>query len=775
MDDNIYNGLSKQEVEYRLNNGMSNNEKVTYTRSIKTIVLTNIFTLFNFINIGLLALVLTTGSFQNGLFAFVIIVNTIISIFQEIKAKMILDKLKIATQEKVKVKRDGEIIEITPDKIVIDDLLYLAAGDQVVVDSIIVKSSMCEVDEGVITGESDPIIKRKDDKLISGAIIVSGNCYAKVVSIGNNNYASNLIREASTIEENDSYLKRSVNKILKIVTYLIVPVGILLFISQYFWSGQTYKEAILSTVAGIIGMIPEGLVLLTSLALTVGVIKMARKKVIIQKLSGIELLSCVDVLCLDKTGTITDGSMEVVDVISITNKDINNIVYNMLPDKLVNATDIAMSKYFTSGDKLNVIKELPFSSYRKYSAKTFKTGTYYLGALEYITKEKTNKYDKYLTKYIDMGYRIITLAHSKKEIDKEVNSDVKVIGFIIIKDNIRQNAKETLEYFRKQEVDIKIISGDNPVTVSNIMKGLDFPDYDKYIEGSSLPEDYLELVKIVNNYTIFGRCTPKQKQNIIKALKENKTVGMIGDGVNDILALKESDCGIALASGISAARSVSEVVLTTSDFSVLPLIVSEGRRVVNNIERVSSMYLIKTTYSFILSILVILLSHEYPFYPIQLSLISSICVGVPSFFLALEANDTKVKGGFVIKVFRNALPSGICVFINIFFIIMITSLSNISYDDVRIIVVTLTGFINLRLLYNLSKPFNFRRQVLLVGCTITFFELLILLPSLFLVTRFNFINIIVILLMIIADIYIIDFLENMYDKTFRRSKYNEKK
>ena len=771
----MYDGLTKQEVEYRINNNLVNNEKTKYTRSTKAIILTNVFTLFNFINIGLLVLVLTTGSLQNGLFAFIIIINTVIAIIQEIKAKIILDNLKIATQEKVKVKRDGKTIEVLKTEIVIDDILVLSSGDQVVVDSIILKSSNLEVDESIITGESDPILKEKDDKLLSGAVVISGNCLAKVISIGKDNYEHKLIKEASNIEKQDSYLMKSVNKILKIVTFLIIPVGLLLFVSQYFYSGQSYKEAILSSVAGVIGMIPEGLVLLTSLALTVGVIKMAKRKVIIQKLSGIEMLSCVDVLCLDKTGTITDGSMEVVDTVNLTDDNIEEIMFNMVSDKLVNATAIAISKKFVKGNVYNTKKVIPFSSYRKYSAKVFDKYTYILGALEYITKENISKYDKYLSKYIEKGYRILSLCKSKKEMNNEIPSDVKVIAFIIIKDNVRLNAKETLDYFRNQDVDIKIISGDNPRTVSNIMKGLEFSNYDKYIEGNSLPDDYNELIKIVNNYTIFGRCTPKQKQNIIKALKEKNTVGMIGDGVNDILALKESDCGIALATGISAARSVSEVVLTTEDFSVLPKIVDEGRRVVNNIERVSSMFLVKTIYSFVLSILVVILSCTYPFYPIQLSLIGSICVGVPSFFLALEPNYNKVTGNFMVKVFRNALPSGICVSLNIFFLIMITNILNINYDSVRIIAVSLTGYINLRLLYNICKPLNLQRQILLIGCFITFFELLVLLPNLFLVDKYSIVNIIIIVTICVANNYIISFLEEMYDKLFKRSKYAKEK
>lgn len=754
-------GLNQDQVNYRKNNNLINNEEIKYSNSTKKIVLTNIVTLFNILNIILLILVLTTGSLQNTLFMASIIFNTLIAIYQEIKARNILDKLTIFNQEKVKVKRNGKIIEINKKELVVDDLMYLTSGDNVVLDCLIEEASNCEVDESVITGESDAVSKKKKDKLISGSVIISGNAYAKVLSVGQNNYASNLIKEASTIKDNTSYLMNSINKILKIVTILIIPTGVMLFITQYFHSNQTYSSAILSTVAGIIGMIPEGLVLLTSIALTIGVIKMSKKNVIIQKLSGIEMLSCVDVLCLDKTGTITDGTMEVVDVIKL-NKDYNieEIIGNMITKDANNMTDIALKKKFNILNTMNIKKRIPFSSKRKCSKIICEKEIFSLGALEFITNENIEKYNKYLEKYIEKGYRIITLATSK-ELD---SNESKVLSFIIIKDNIRKNAKETLEYFKKQEVKIKIISGDSPATVSSILRQLEFNDYDKYISGNDLPNDYNELKKVVNNYTIYGRVTPYQKQMIIKALKETNTVGMIGDGVNDILALKEADCGIALASGISAAKSVSEVVLTSPDFSVLPEIVNEGRRVVNNIERVASMYLIKTIYSFILSILSIIISHEYPFYPIQLSLISSVCVGIPSFFLALEPNYKKVKKGFIKKVFRNALPSGIVVFANIFFIIMFCSIFQKDFTNYRIIVVTVTGLVTLRLLYNICKPLNTLRKILLIFCSLIFFIALIAYPTLFLVTKYNILNIIFIIILSFCDIYVIDFFEEMYDK-----------
>lgn len=749
-------GLNRQEVEYRENNGLSNEEKVKYTRTTKQIILSNTITLFNILNISLVVLVLTTGSLQNALFAGTMIFNTIIAIYQEFKSKRILEKLKVTEQDTVTVIREGKKEEIPKEKIVIDDIIYLSSGDSALVDMEVIKSSSLEVDESVITGESDAIIKRKNDKIMSGSIVTSGTAYAKVISVGKDNYASNLIKEATSINDNSSYLQSTINKILKIITFLIVPVGILLFISQYFSSGQSYNEAILSTVAGIIGMIPEGLVLLTSIALTAGVVKMAKKNVVIERLHGIEILSCVDVLCLDKTGTITDGTMEVVDLIKLTEKeDIENIIANINTEEANNSTDKALKKKYGVKDSLKVEERIPFSSAKKCSTTVIGGVKYYLGALEYITEQSIGDYEV-LDKYVKKGYRIITLAKEKNTLE--------ILAFVIIKDNIRPTAGDTLRYFKEQSVEIKIISGDNPSTVSNILKQLDFEGYDRYIEGKDLPNDYNELQKVVKDKTIFGRMTPIQKQMVIKALKEENTVGMIGDGVNDILALKEADCGIALGSGVSAARSVSDVVLKTDDFAVLPSIVNEGRRVVNNIERVASMYLIKTTYSFLLCLLSIGLSHEYPFYPIQLSLISATCVGIPSFFLALEPNYNKVGKDFLMKVFKNAVPNGITVVLNIFIIIMFCSIFNKSFESYRLVVVTLTGFITLRLLYIICKPLNLWRKILLIFCSISFFELLILLPDLFLVSKFDIVSIIFIATLAFIDTYIIDFLSELFEK-----------
>ncbi len=752
-------GLNKDQVNYRINNGLVNDEKINNTRSIKDILKSNILTLFNFIHISFFILVLTTGAISNTIFIFSIFINTIIGICQEIKAKKILEKLTIVSANKIKVIRDDLEMFILPTEIVVDDLLVLTSGDTLVVDAKVVEAINCEVDESVITGESKSIIKKTDDSLISGSIIISGKCYAKVTSINRNTYANNLIKEASSVCDDSSYLKKNINIILKIIAFLIIPVGVMLFITQFFYSNQSYSESVLSSVAGVIGMIPDGLILLTSVSLTVGVIKMASKKVIIQKLNGIELLSCVDILCLDKTGTITDGTMEVVEFINLKNDDkYNEVIANMLNDE-VNATGIAMAKYFGQSNNLEVIEKISFSSSRKYSKVKFKNGEYLLGALDYISNYKVNDFEC-LDLIVKKGFRILAFGKCKDKFSKESN---QILGFVILKDNIRKNAKDTIDYFEKQDVEIKIISGDDPASICNLLKQIEFRNADKFISGSDLPDNINDLLDIVNNYSIFGRVTPYQKQNIIRALRRKKTVGMIGDGVNDILALKESDCGIALASGISAARSVSEVVLTDSDFGILPQIVNEGRRVVNNIERVASMYLIKTIYSFLISILCIIFAHEYPFYPIQLTLIGIVCVGIPSFFLAIEPNYQKVKKGFFVKVFRNALPSGLCVALNVFFIIMITDIFKLDYEMFRIVVVATTGYLNLRLIYKVSIPLNLSRKILLFGCGGCFYLLLFILSDFLLIKEINLLSIVLIGVFIFSSNYITDFFEEIYD------------
>ncbi len=759
------NGLTTKEVEFRIKNGLVN-KRVKYSRSIKDIILSNIFTLFNFINLFLFILVLTTKSYRNGLFAIVIVINTIISIYGEIKAKLIIDKLSIVNNTKVSVIRDGKTIKISPYDIVVDDIIILKNGDVVPTDVLVLNSNLCEVDESIITGETKNVIKKKNDTIFSGSIIISGSLKAKVINVGLNNYSSRLIKEASYQKEDKTYLEKELNKVLKIVTILIIPIMIILFLIQYFVNNVSYNEAILYTTAGVIGMIPSGLILLTSVALSTGVIKMGLKKVIVQELNGIETLSCVDVLCLDKTGTITDGTLEVIKVINKSTFDINSIIKNMLNDNLVNQTDIALDKYFKTKEKLNIIKMIPFSSYRKYSMVCYENiNTFALGALEYMLPN--TKMDEEALNYAKEGYRVLTLIHSKEiPEDQKIPSHSKIIAYIILKDNIRKNIEKTLKYFTEQQVNIKIISGDNVSTISNVMKKVGYKDYEKYLDCSNLNDE--ELINKVSDYQIYGRCNPYQKRLIIKTLKQKYTVGMVGDGVNDILALKEADCSIALTSNNGAAKSVSQIVILENDFNVLPDIVNEGRRVINNIERVASLYLVKTIYSFLLSILSIVLTMEYPFYPIQLTLIGTACVGLPSFFLTMLNDNRKVSKNFIKNVFKTSSCSGIAITINIIIILILSNILKTSIDTYKIVTVTLTGLINILILYKISKPITNIKKIILLITIVLFLSSLIFLRKIFILNKFNLNLLIITIAILIFDIIIIKYLEKLYDKIFQK-------
>lgn len=759
------NGLTTKEVEFRIKNGLVN-KRVKYSRSIKDIILSNIFTLFNFINLFLFILVLTTKSYRNGLFAIVIVINTIISIYGEIKAKLIIDKLSIVNNTKVSVIRDGKTIKISPYDIVVDDIIILKNGDVVPTDVLVLNSNLCEVDESIITGETKNVIKKKNDTIFSGSIIISGSLKAKVINVGLNNYSSRLIKEASYQKEDKTYLEKELNKVLKIVTILIIPIMIILFLIQYFVNNVSYNEAILYTTAGVIGMIPSGLILLTSVALSTGVVKMGLKKVIVQELNGIEPLSCVDVLCLDKTGTITDGTLEVIKVINKSTFDINSIIKNMLNDNLVNQTDVALDKYFKTKDKLNIIKMIPFSSYRKYSMVCYENlNTFALGALEYMLPNA--KMDEEALNYAQEGYRVLTLIHSKEiPEDQKIPSHSKIIAYIILKDNIRKNIEKTLKYFTEQQVNIKIISGDNVSTISNVMKKVGYKDYEKYLDCSNLNDE--ELINKVSDYQIYGRCNPYQKRLIIKTLKQKYTVGMVGDGVNDILALKEADCSIALTSNNGAAKSVSQIVILENDFNVLPDIVNEGRRVINNIERVASLYLVKTIYSFLLSILSIVLTMEYPFYPIQLTLIGTACVGLPSFFLTMLNDNRKVSKNFIKNVFKTSSCSGIAITINIIIILILSNILKTSIDTYKIVTVTLTGLINILILYKISKPITNIKKIILSITIVLFLSSLIFLRKIFILNKFNLNLLIITIAILIFDIIIIKYLEKLYDKIFQK-------
>ncbi|HJJ14092.1 MAG TPA: cation-translocating P-type ATPase [Clostridiaceae bacterium] len=651
-------GLTKEEVEERIKENKVNYDTSLPTKSIKTIVRENIFTLFNLINILLGVAVFCVGSYKNLLFLIVIFCNTAISIIQEINSKKAVDKLSILAQAKVNCIRDGEKQEIGINSIVLDDLLMLETGNQIVADSIILEGEV-EVNESFITGESDVIYKRKGDTLLSGSFVVSGKCKAEVIHIGDENYTSKISSGAKYVKKVNSEIMKSLNGIIKIVSIAIVPIGILLFFNQLGLTENSFKNAVVNTVAAIIGMIPEGLVLLTSTVLAVSVIRLSKRKVLVQELYCIETLARVDTLCLDKTGTITEGTMEVNDIIEITKskeelEEILSEISSASDDN--NSTIEAIRAKYKNKQKWKVINKIPFSSQKKWSGVCFKDkGSYIIGAPEFVLREKYDEYKERIEKYSN-DYRVIIVANSEGDfIEKELPDKLEVLGFVLISDVIRKEASKTLEYFKEQGVNIKIISGDNPITVSKIAKRAGVENSEKYINMQEIKTKE-QLEKAAKEYTIFGRVTPVQKKELVQALKkEGHTVAMTGDGVNDVLALKEADCSIAMASGSDATRNVAELVLLDSNFASMPEIVLEGRRTINNIERSATLFLVKTIYASILAIIFLFVNMPYPFMPIQLTLISTVTIGIPSFVLALEPNKERIKGKFLRNVISRAL------------------------------------------------------------------------------------------------------------------------
>lgn len=571
-------GLTSNEVKERQEKNLVNYDTSLPTKSIKRILFDNFFTIFNFLNLFLAIVVFLIGSYKNMIFLSIVIINTAISTFQEIHSKKVVDKLSVLASSKAKVIRDGQRQEISINEIVLDDILEFNTGDQIATDSIILNGEV-GVNESFLTGEPDSIQKNTGDTLLSGSFIVSGKCIAKVIHIGEENYTAKISSDARYVKKINSEIMNSLNKIIKILTFAIIPIGIALFFVQLHLQNLSIQDAVIKTVAAIIGMIPEGLILLTSTVLAVSVIRLSKSKVLVQELYCIETLARVDTLCLDKTGTLTEGIMEVKDFIPINDSidNMNNILANIAKfSEDENPTINAIKNYFKEiSYEFIPIEKISFSSKTKWSGISFKdVGTYIVGAPEFVLKDKFANYKNIINKYAD-DYRVIALAYSKKNIkEKEIPEDLEIIGIILISDKIRKEAFQTLEYFYKQNVDIKIISGDNPITVSTIAKHTGVKDYEKYIDMSTIDENK-DLIDIVNNYTIFGRVSPTQKKSLIMALQNSgKTVAMTGDGVNDVLALKAADCSIAMQNGSDATKSVSQIILLDSNFASMPKVVN---------------------------------------------------------------------------------------------------------------------------------------------------------------------------------------------------------
>lgn len=713
-------GLTKNELDERIENNLVNFDNQPKTKTIKQIILSNLFTYFNFLNTVLGFSIIIVGilqgqllySLKNCLFMGVIICNTIISIIQEIISKKIIDKLSFLASSKVKVIRDKVINEITIEEVVLDDVMLLEVGNQVVTDCIVLNGEV-EVNEAFLTGEVEPILKKKGDMILSGSFIVSGSCYSRVEHIGGENYISSISQEAKYNKKVNSVIMNSFEKLLKVLSILIIPIGILFLINQYSITGNIY-ESIFATVAALIGMIPEGLVLLTSSVMAVSVIRLSKYKVLVQQLYCIEVLARVNVLCLDKTGTITEGKMRVQEV-SVQDgykpKEVEKILSEICGVSTDHSSTFqAILEKFGTSNNWKLKGNIPFSSSRKFSAVSFdEQGSYYLGAPEFIlNKKQYNEVKEEISRYQEK-YRVLLLAHNNDELTEKPNN-LEIIAFILIQDIVRKDAKKTLEYFYDQGVAIKIISGDHYKTVSNIAKEAGVRDV-VGVDATTLSDD--EIEDAVLKYNVFGRVTPIQKKKIIRALKKQGfTVAMTGDGVNDVLALKEADCSIAMASGSDASRNVSQLVLLNSDFSSMPHVVAEGRRTINNIERSASLLLVKTIFTMLLVLICIFLSSKYFFIPIQLTLITMFTIGIPSFVLALEPNIEIVKGNFLIKVIGKSVPAALTVVFNVVLVMLFKYVFGLSEDVVTSLVVFLTGMTGFIFLYRLCMPFNWFRLVL---------------------------------------------------------------
>ena len=746
---NLNEGLSSKQVKLRIEQGLTNKETSVPTKTIPRIIRDNIFTLFNFLNFGLALAIFAVGSYKNLLFMGIVFCNTLISTVQEIRSKLVIDKLSVITSTKTKVIRDGKIVTIDNDDIVLDDIILFKSGNQIVTDAIIMEGEV-SVNESFITGETELITYKEGDMLKSGSFIVVGNCKAKVEHVSLDNYTNVISKDAKYVKPINSILMNSLNKIIKVISILIIPLGLLLFLNQYNLD-KNLELAVINTVAALIGMIPEGLVLLTSTVLAVSVIRLARLNVLVQELYCIEMLARVDTICLDKTGTITDGKMEVIKVINLNKKYnleevMGNIVNNLEVD---NATSEAISNYFKKYDNYEVIKKIPFSPIYKYSGVEFKEGKFVFGAPEFLTKKEIREVKE------NQDNRTLLICFNDEP-----------IGVIVLKDTIRKNAKKTLDYLAKEGVDIKIISGDSVKTVSKIARDAGLTDI-RSIDVSSLNNLELENAILENN--IFARVTPLQKKQMVEILQKNKHfVAMTGDGVNDVLALKQADCSITIKNATDAARNVSQLVLLDDDFDSIPSIVREGRRTINNIERSATLFLAKTGYAFFLAVIFMFVNFNYPFQPIQLTLTNFFTIGVPSFILALEPNNNRIKGNFLINVFSRSLPTSLTIVLNIVIIAVLGNFFLLNDVQISTLCVIMTGFTGFLLLFKICFPLNRLRLSLIIILILGFIGTLIGFREFFALTVLNLKMFIFILILVFISLTIFSIMSILVDKLIKK-------
>ncbi|HEY4611321.1 MAG TPA: HAD-IC family P-type ATPase [Ilumatobacteraceae bacterium] len=732
-------GLTAGDVSDRVAKGLTNVIPSAPTRSVKQIVRANVFTPINLIVAILAALVILAGSPKDALFGGVIIANSVIGVYQELRAKKVLDQLRVVNAPRAHVVRDGKVIELQTHELVQDDVVELRTGAQVVADGVVLTHENLEIDESLLTGEADPVVKEDGNDVLSGSAVVAGTGRMVVTKVGAENYAAKLADEARRFTLVNSPLRNDVNLIVKWVGYMIIPVGLLLASSQFLRRNESWQDSIISTVAGLVGMVPEGLVLLTSVAFAVGVVRLAKKRCLVQELPAIEVLARVDVLCVDKTGTITAGTLALAEVCPLDGKDRATIdaalaaLAQLDPDP--NATSRALQNAYPDKTSWQVTGRVPFSSARKWSAMSFaEQGSWVLGAPENVlTSNYKGDLRSDVERYAQAGQRVLLLASADGTFADGADASlpkVTAIALVLLEDIVREDAPETLKYFAEQGVTMKVISGDNNVTVGAVAKRAGLDGWDSNVDATKLPEEGTEeFADAVENSTVFGRVTPHQKRSMVGALQSRgHIVAMTGDGVNDVLALKDANCGIAMASGSEATRGVAQLVLMDSNFGAMPSVVGEGRRVINNIERVASLFLAKTVYSVVLSVITGIVAITYPLRPIHLSILSWFTIGIPAFFLALEPNNQRVNEGFLQRVLGRAVPAGIVIALETMSVFAIAQLdSSIDVDEARTVAVLVAGSVALMNLYRVAQPMN-RWRFILVVTMVALFALAFITP-----------------------------------------------
>lgn len=741
-------GLTAQQVAERMEKGLWNKKAESATKTTKEIIKSNVFTYFNLIFLVIALLLIGVGAFRDLTFLPIIIANTLIGIVQEIRSKKVLDDLSILNSPKTRVIRDGSKKEIPADELVLDDIVELSAGGQILADAVVLNGQL-NVNESLLTGESDEIVKKSGDELLSGSFVVSGSCLARLTKVGEESYISKLTHRATQTKEGEqSEMIRSLNRLVQAVGIVIIPIGVVLFVQQFVYAGTPLRDSVTSMVAAILGMIPEGLYLLASVAMAVSAMRLAKQQVLIHDMKCIETLARVDVLCVDKTGTITVPDME-VDTFVLT-EDLMKTVpdgddgtrvyvdagdreeqkqkYRQVREKIAefavnmnadNATMEAVKAYFKTGNTVNIKKAdkvFAFSSKTKYSGIISGGDSYLIGAPEFVLREDYEHYKEKIEAYSEKGYRVLVYGRYEGVLDgQKLTEKALPVAFIMLTNAIREGAKETFSYFTERGVEIKVISGDNPKTVAEIAQKAGICGADNYVDASTLTTDE-SIAQAVMKYQIFGRVTPDQKLKFVEALKaQGRTVAMTGDGVNDVLALKDADCSIAMASGSEAASQVAQLVLLDNDFSRMPSVVMEGRRVVNNIQRSASLYLVKNIFSMLLAVFSMIFMINYPLEPSQISLISMFTIGIPSFVLALEPNKDRIQGHFMTNVLLKALPAGLTDFLAVSSLVLFCQEFGVNEGDISTSCTILVAIVGFMILYQIAKPMTIGHRVLMVG------------------------------------------------------------